>query len=96
MLSPNIGLTNGKDALLVAADASANRSPVAASNARQAKIKTQEYLDRINQLVNDRGKQGNFLGELSMQIIILSIPRSVNIRFSERLGNVMRKSEGTT
>jgi hypothetical protein len=48
MLSPNIGLTKGKDALLVAADASAGLSPVAAIKAMQAKIKKQECLDRMS------------------------------------------------
>jgi hypothetical protein len=56
MLSPNIGLTKGKEALFVAADASASWPPVAAINARQAKIKMQECLDLMSQLVNYRNR----------------------------------------
>jgi hypothetical protein len=93
MLSPNIGLMKGRDASLVAADTSANLSLVAAINATQAKIKMQECLGRINQVMNYRIRWRNFLGELSMQIIILSIPRQMSMQFSEHFGSAGRESE---
>jgi hypothetical protein len=87
-----MGLTKGETALLVAADASANCSPVANSNAKPAKIKMQENLDRMSQLMNYRKRQRNCLRELSMSIIRLSIPRQTSMQFNQCFGSATEET----